>query len=208
VQACLGASLKLHAVDAPEVRYVKSGDVSIAYATVGEGPFDLVFVGGWVLSVLGSAWDGPAADTLSRLASFSRLILFDKRGTGASDRSSAIPDFETRMDDIRAVMDAVGSERAALLGVSEGGPMTLLFAATYPERTAAAVLYATGASWMRAADYCSLKGHSGTIAQAAATSHLAVRRVSEWLPLAVAEVDDALVAKDDGSDGRVVAPAL
>ncbi len=140
-------------MDGPEVRYAKSGDVSIAYAAVGDGPFDVVFVGGWVLSVFESAWDGPAADTLSRLASFSRLILFDKRGTGASDRSAGIPDFETRMDDIRVVMDAVGSERAALLGVSEGGPMTLLFAATYPARTAAAVLYATGASWVRAADY-------------------------------------------------------
>jgi pimeloyl-ACP methyl ester carboxylesterase len=140
-------------VDAPEVRYVKSGDVSIAYSTVGEGPFDLVFVAGWVLSVFESAWDGPAAETLSRLASFSRLILFDKRGTGLSDRSSGIPDLETRMDDIRVVMDAVGSKRAALLGVSEGGPMTLLFAATYPERTAAAVLYGTGASFAQSPEY-------------------------------------------------------
>src|SRR4029453_14217734 len=128
------------------------GDLSLAYSAVGDGPFDLVFVAGWVLSVFESAWDGPAANTLSRLASFSRLILFDKRGTGLSDRSSGIPDLETRMDDIRAVMDAVGSERAALLGVSEGGPMTLLFAATYPERTAAAILYGTGASWARADD--------------------------------------------------------
>ncbi len=140
-------------MEAPEVRYARSGDVSIGYATLGEGPFDLVFVAGWVLSVFESAWDGPAADTLSRLASFSRLILFDKRGTGVSDRSSGIPDLETRMDDIRAVMDAAGSERAALLGVSEGGPMTLLFAATYPERTAAVVLYGSGASFVRTADY-------------------------------------------------------
>jgi len=140
-------------VAVPQVRYAKSGDVSIAYSTVGDGPFDLVFVAGWVLSVFESAWDGPAADTLSRLASFSRLILFDKRGTGLSDRSSAIPDLETRMDDIRVVMDAVGSNRAALLGVSEGGPMTLLFAATYPERTAAAILYGTGASFMRSEEY-------------------------------------------------------
>lgn len=140
-------------MDAPEVRYTKSGDTSIAYSTVGDGSFDLVFVGGWVLSVFESAWDGPAADTLSRLASFSRLILFDKRGTGLSDRSSGIPDLETRMDDIRAVMDAVGSKRAALLGVSEGGPMTLLFSATYPDRTAAAILYATGASFKRSEEY-------------------------------------------------------
>ena len=145
--------LRLRCVTALEVRYAKSGDVSIAYSTVGDGPFDLVFVAGWVLSVFESAWDGPAADTLSRLASFSRLILFDKRGTGLSDRSSGIADLETRMDDIRVVMDEVGSTRAALLGVSEGGPMTLLFAATHPERTAAAVLYGTGASFMRSEEY-------------------------------------------------------
>jgi pimeloyl-ACP methyl ester carboxylesterase/class 3 adenylate cyclase len=140
-------------VDAPEVRYTRSGDVSIAYAVVGDGPFDVVFVSGWILSVLATAWEGPAADLLQNLASFSRLILFDKRGTGLSDRDAGIPDLETRMDDIRAVMDAVGSERAALLGVSEGGPMTLLFAATYPQRTAAAILYGTGASNVRSDDY-------------------------------------------------------
>jgi class 3 adenylate cyclase len=140
-------------MEAPEVRYARSGDVSIAYATVGDGPFDLVFVGGWVLSVFEAAWDGPAAETLSRLASFSRLILFDKRGTGLSDRTTGIPDLETRMDDIRAVMDAVGSKRAAILGVSEGGPMTLLFSATYPERTAATILYGASPSNVRSADY-------------------------------------------------------
>lgn len=140
-------------MEAPTVRYAKSGDVNIAYSVVGDGPFDLVFVSGWVLSVLESAWEGPAADTLSRLALFSRLILFDKRGTGLSDRATGIPDLETRMDDIRAVMDAAGSKRAAIMGVSEGGPMTLLFAATYPERTAAAILYGTGPSSVKAEDY-------------------------------------------------------
>ena len=140
-------------VNAPELRYTTSGDVGIAYATVGDGPFDLVFVGGWVLSMFEAAWDGPAADTLGRLGSFARLILFDKRGTGASDRSCGIPDLETRMDDVRAVMDAAGSERAALLGVSEGGPMTLLFAATYPERTAAMIAYGTTPTWIRADDF-------------------------------------------------------
>lgn len=140
-------------VEAPEVRYARSGDINIAYSVAGDGPFDLVFVSGWVLSVLESAWDGPAAETLSRLASFSRLILFDKRGTGLSDRATGIPDLETRMDDIRAVMDGANSKRAAILGVSEGGPMTLLFAATYPERTAAAILYGTGPSYRRADDY-------------------------------------------------------
>lgn len=119
---------------APEVRYAKSRDVSIAYSVVGEA-FDLVFVSGWVLSALEHAWPGTPADFFQRLASFSRLILFDKRGTGLSDRATGIPDLETRMDDIRAVMDAVDTKRAAIMGVSEGGPVTLLFAATYPERS-------------------------------------------------------------------------
>lgn len=140
-------------VEAPEVRFAKSGDVNIAYSIVGDGPFDLVFVGGWVLSNHQVAWEGPPAAFFSRLSSFSRLILFDKRGTGLSDRSTGIPDLETRMDDIRAVMDTVESKRAAIFGVSEGGPMTALFAATYPERTAAAVLYGTMASYFRSHDY-------------------------------------------------------
>jgi class 3 adenylate cyclase/pimeloyl-ACP methyl ester carboxylesterase len=140
-------------VDAPEVRYAKSGDVSIAYAVVGDGPFDVVFVSGWILSNFEVAWDGSAVEFYERMASFCRLILFDKRGTGLSDRTAGIPDLETRMDDIRAVMDAVGSERAAIVGVSEGGPMTMLFTATYPERVAATVLYGTIASYKRADDY-------------------------------------------------------
>ena len=140
-------------MQAPEVRYAKSGDVSIAYSVVGEGPFDLVFVGGWVLSSLEVAWEGPPADFFRGLASFSRLILFDKRGTGLSDRVTGIPDLETRMDDIRAVMDAIGSKRAAIMGFSEGGPMSLLFTATHPERSAAAVLFGTGASYLWAEDY-------------------------------------------------------
>jgi len=140
-------------VEAPEVRFAKSGDVNIAYSMVGDGPFDLVFVGGWVLSCHEVAWEGPPAAFFSRLSSFCRLILFDKRGTGLSDRTTGIPDLETRMDDIRAVMDAVGSKRAAIMGVSEGGPMTALFAATYPERTAGAVLYGTMASYFRSHDY-------------------------------------------------------
>lgn len=140
-------------VEAPDVRYAKSGDVSIAYATIGDGPIDLVFVSGWVLSNFGVAWEGTAADFYSEIPSFARLILFDKRGTGMSDRAPGIPDLETRMDDIRAVMDAVGSKRAAIMGFSEGGPMSMLFAATYPERTAALILYGTLATWTRADDY-------------------------------------------------------
>jgi class 3 adenylate cyclase/pimeloyl-ACP methyl ester carboxylesterase len=140
-------------VDAPEVNYARSGDVNVAYAVVGEGPFDLVLVGGWVVSNLEWAWAGPAGEFFTRLAEFSRLILFDKRGTGLSDRVRGVADLETRMDDVRAVMDAVGSKRAAVMGVSEGGPMTILFAATYPERVAAAVLYASRVCYRRADDY-------------------------------------------------------
>ncbi|HEX7434805.1 MAG TPA: adenylate/guanylate cyclase domain-containing protein [Anaerolineaceae bacterium] len=127
----------------PETRFTQSGDASIAYQVLGDGPFDLVFVPGFV-SHIEFAWEDPAyARLLQQLASFSRLILFDKRGTGLSDRFTGIPPLEQRMDDVRAVMDEIGSQRAALFGVSEGGSMSILFAATYPERTSALVLYGT-----------------------------------------------------------------
>jgi pimeloyl-ACP methyl ester carboxylesterase/class 3 adenylate cyclase len=125
----------------PETKYAKSGDVSIAYQAFGEGPPDLVFVPGFV-SHVEHWWEEPSsARSLQRLASFSRLILFDKRGTGLSDPVLGVPTLEERMDDVRAVMDAVGSEKAALLGDSEGGPMCCLFAATYPDRTSALAIY-------------------------------------------------------------------
>jgi pimeloyl-ACP methyl ester carboxylesterase/class 3 adenylate cyclase len=134
----------------PETRYARSGGVSIAYQVLGDGPFDLVFVPGFV-SNLEYTWEEPASDRFyRRLASFCRLIIFDKRGTGLSDRVAGVPDLETRIDDIRAVMDAVGSNRAAVLGYSEGGSMAALFAATYPQRTPALVLYGTflAAEWL------------------------------------------------------------
>src|SRR5947209_17564029 len=125
----------------PETRYAKSGDLRIAYQVVGSGPLDLVFVPGFA-SNLDAGWEMPPwARFFSRLATFSRLILFDKRGTGLSDRSAGIATLEERMDDVRVVMDAAGSERAALFGVSEGGPMSVLFAATYPDRASALILY-------------------------------------------------------------------
>lgn len=125
----------------PQTRYAKSGDVNVAYQVLGEGPLDLVYVWGW-LSHLDLQWTEPTvASFLQRLASFSRLIMFDKRGTGLSDPVGAAPTFEERMDDIRAVMDAVGSERAALLGFSEGSALSCLFAASYPERTTGLILY-------------------------------------------------------------------
>src|ERR1700694_1542115 len=120
------------AVGPPEIRYAKSGDVNIAYSVVGNGPFDVVFVSGWVLSNLEVGWEGSAAEFYKGISSFCRLILFDKRGTGLSDRVSGMPDFDTRMDDVRAVMDAAGSRRAAVMGFSEGGPLAILFAATHP----------------------------------------------------------------------------
>jgi class 3 adenylate cyclase len=139
----------------PTTRYARSGDVSIAYQVVGEGPLDLVYVPGWV-SHLDLNWEQPSyARFLERLASFSRLILFDKRGTGLSDRVSveSLPTLEERMDDVRAVMDAAGSERAALLGASEGGPMCALFAATYPERVRSLVMYGSYARGLPEGDY-------------------------------------------------------
>jgi pimeloyl-ACP methyl ester carboxylesterase/DNA-binding winged helix-turn-helix (wHTH) protein/class 3 adenylate cyclase len=139
----------------PETKYAKSGNVNIAYQVVGDGPIDVVFVMGWV-SHLEYYWKNVEfARFLTRLASFSRLILFDKRGTGLSDSVSLgeLPTLEQRMDDMRAVMDAVGSDHAALVGVSEGGPMAALFAATYPEKTTGLVMIGTYARRLRDDDY-------------------------------------------------------
>ena len=137
----------------PKTQYAKSGDVSIAYQVVGDGPIDLIVVPGFISHVeLG--WESPvAARTFERLASFSRLILFDKRGTGLSDPVTEAPTLEVRMDDVRAVLDAAGSERAALMGVSEGAPMSILYAATYPDRASALVLYGGMARSTWAEDY-------------------------------------------------------
>ncbi|MEO5986597.1 MAG: adenylate/guanylate cyclase domain-containing protein [Candidatus Limnocylindria bacterium] len=136
-----------------EISYARSGDVHIAYQVTGGGPFDLVLVPGF-FSHLELGWDHPDhAAFLDRLGSFARLIRFDKRGTGLSDRDVGLPDLETRMDDVRAVMDAAGSARAALFGYSEGGPMSALFAATYPERTRALVIYGSYARRLQTEDY-------------------------------------------------------
>jgi pimeloyl-ACP methyl ester carboxylesterase len=145
----LGESL----VETPETHYARSGDVNIAYQVLGDGPFDLVFVPGSI-SHVELVWQVPAWAAFNRrLASFSRLILLDKRGTGMSDRVPGAPMLETRMDDVRAVMDAVGSERAAVLGLSEGGSMSALFAATYPDRTSALVLCGAPPRMMWTPDY-------------------------------------------------------
>jgi pimeloyl-ACP methyl ester carboxylesterase len=126
---------------AAKTKYVTNGDVSIAYQVSGDGPMDLVVVPGFI-SHLELDWTNPLnVEFLTRLMSFSRLIRFDKRGTGLSDPVGKVPTLEERMEDVHAVMDAVGSERAALLGISEGGAMAALFAATYPERVSALIIY-------------------------------------------------------------------
>jgi class 3 adenylate cyclase/dienelactone hydrolase len=142
-------------VDRPETRYTKSGDVNIAYQVVGEGPLDLIWVPGWISNVE-EGWEVPEyAHFLRRLASFSRLVLFDKRGTGLSDRVSndRLPTLEQRMDDVHAVLEAAGSERAAVFGASEGGNMSVLFTATYPQRVRSLVLAGVYAKRVWSLDY-------------------------------------------------------
>jgi pimeloyl-ACP methyl ester carboxylesterase len=137
----------------PQTRYAKSGKVSLAYQVVGEGPIDLVFCQGFVSNV-DFWWEMPiAARLLRRLASFSRLIIWDKRGTGLSDPVDRVPTLEERVDDLHAVMAAAGSERAAIYGISEGGPMSMHFAAAHPERTAALILYGSFPRFTAAPDW-------------------------------------------------------
>jgi len=164
-------------VELPEVEYARSGDLSIAYQVVGDGPVDLVYVP-LLLSPVFSWYVPQIGEFFRQLASFSRLILFDKRGTGASDRPRTPPTLELQMDDVRAVLDAVGSEQAALLGAGHGGQMAALFAATYPERTVALVLYSAWARLPGTAEehremvrgtrerLGSARSHGGVVAQA------------------------------------------
>lgn len=140
-------------MEIPDVQYARSGDVAIAYQVVGEGPIDLVFFRSMAGDVL-STWDHPLSKRhVQGLASFSRLLMLDKRGTGLSDRVREVPTLETRMDDVRAVMDAVGSEKALLWSGHEGTRMAILFAATYPERTAGLMLIDPSVRGLRASDY-------------------------------------------------------
>jgi class 3 adenylate cyclase len=137
----------------PKTRYAHNGDVSIAYQVVGDGPVDLIFVPGFV-SHLEIAWEEEMfARPLRRMASFARLILYDKREQGLSDRLGRPPTLEQSMEDLRSVLDAAGSERAALFGISEGGPMSILLAATYPQRVSHLALYGTYARFTRTDDY-------------------------------------------------------
>lgn len=137
----------------PKTKYAKSDEINIAYQVVGDGPIDIVYVPGWV-SNIDMMWENPRlARFFIRLTKFSRLILFDKRGTGLSDRVTELSTLEERMHDVRAVMDAVGSERAALFGHSEGGSMSALFAATYPQRTLALIIFGGYAKRKHSEDY-------------------------------------------------------
>ena len=139
--------------DLPDVQYARSGEVAIAYQVVGEGDEDILFVRGTLADLL-AGWDMPLfVDHIDRLAQSGRVLLFDKRGSGLSDPVRQVPTLETRMDDIRAVMDAAGSERAVLWAAQEGTRIAVLFAATYPERTTALVLYDPSARGLWAPDY-------------------------------------------------------
>jgi pimeloyl-ACP methyl ester carboxylesterase/class 3 adenylate cyclase len=138
-----------------EIRYAKSGGVNVAYRVSGSGPVDLVFVGGWVTHLEMWEEDPAIAQFMSAITRFARVVEFDKRGTGLSDRvpEDRLPTMEDRMDDIRAVMDAVGLERASIFGFSEGGALAMLFAATYPERTTSLVIWGSYASMVKRPDY-------------------------------------------------------
>jgi class 3 adenylate cyclase len=139
----------------PKTQYARSGDLHIAYQVVGNAALDLVYVPGWI-SHVELAWDEPTlASFLHRLASFSRLIMFDKRGTGLSDRlpNDQLPTLEERMDDVRAVMDAAGSQRAAVFGFSEGSNLSAVFAATHPQRTSALIMFGGFAKRIWSSDY-------------------------------------------------------
>src|SRR5215210_654038 len=137
----------------PETRYARSGEVNIAYQVFGDGPIDLVFVPGFV-SHIELGWGLPGrGDFLRALGEFSRVIQLDKRGTGCSDRVRDLPALETRVEDLKAVLDAVGCERAALFGVDAGGSTSVLFATTHPDRTAALILFGTSARYVRSEEH-------------------------------------------------------
>src|SRR5215210_5169568 len=140
-------------MDDPAVAYARNGKLHIAYQVVGEGPHDLLLAQG-IFSHLDHQWNQPAyAAFLRRLGSFARLIMFDPRGSGLSDRALELPPLEEQMDDVSAVLDAVGSERPVLFGVSQSGAMGMLYAATHPERAAGLVLYGAYPSAIRDAAY-------------------------------------------------------
>jgi class 3 adenylate cyclase len=179
----------------PVARYARSGDLHIAYTVQGEGPMDLVWIPPWI-SQVEYLWSEPhLAAVMERLTGFSRMITFDRRGSGLSDPLQGAPTLEEQMDDVLAVMDAAGSERAAINATLEGGPMAALFAATHPDRTSALVLYATFARATWAPDYdfawkaderdaamaeCVERWGEGLVAGGVARSRMADPRFREW----------------------------
>ncbi|HLY85965.1 MAG TPA: adenylate/guanylate cyclase domain-containing protein [Gaiellaceae bacterium] len=192
----------------PGIRYARSGEVSIAYQVVGDGPFDLVWTPG-ALSNLGFTWEDEAgARFLRALASFSRLIIFDKRGTGLSDRVAGVADLETRMDDIRAVMDAAGSETAAVCGVSEGGPMASLFAATYTERVRTLVIYGSLPRFVRGPNFPWAKPRHEYLAEceAEAAAWGTEENAREWLEAQGLETTPEAVRERARRDQMAISP--
>jgi pimeloyl-ACP methyl ester carboxylesterase len=172
----------------PETKYARAGDLSIAYQVFGSGPRDLVLLSTF-WNQIEHHWELPSfARALERLGAFARVLMLDKRGSGLSDRVVGTPSAEERMDDIRAVMEAVGSRRAALLGASEGGTLAALFAATYPERVEALIIYGSTARWAdtlsesRAAGGAVISQRSSRRALARTTTFTAGSRVSSVLP--------------------------
>ena len=158
----------------PTTRYAVSGEVNIAYQTMGDGPIDIVLVPGIVSHVEFLHEFSEYTAFLRRLSKFARVVTFDKRGQGLSDKISGAPALEERMDDLRAIMDAIGSQRAALLGISEGSAMSALFAATYPERVSQLILYG---GFARNADLWGSDSSDGK--SVAAYSALGQRRLDE-----------------------------
>jgi class 3 adenylate cyclase len=178
----------------PETKYARTADgIHIAYQVFGDGPIDLVFVMGWMTNI-DAMWEDPAfAHMLSQLGTFARVIVFDKRGCGLSDRVSLneLPTLEMRMDDLRAVMDASESERAVLLGISEGGPMAMLFAATYPERTIALTLYGTHWTWVPD-DWGVFHEHLDFVERTWGTDEYAASAYREWAAPSLADDERAI----------------
>lgn len=192
----------------PDVGYARSGEVSIAYSVLGDGPFDLVWTPG-ALTHLELNWeDEEKARFFCALASFSRLITFDKRGTGLSDRVAGIADLETRMDDIRAVMDAAGSESAVVCGVSEGGPMALLFAATYPERVRALVSYGSLPRFVRGPNFPWREPKHEYLAEWEAEAQIwgSEENAREWLEYMGAEITPESVRERARYDRLLISP--
>ena len=179
----------------PETRYAKTADgVHVAYQVLGDGPVDVVVIIGWV-SNLEAIWEEPLLSRFfTRLASSCRLILFDKRGVGLSDRVpvSELPTLETRMDDARAVMDAAGSTRAIVFGISEGGPMAMLFAATYPDRTIGLLLFGTQADWaIRGSSDAEFESYLDEMESQWGTVERARRELREWAAPSLGDDDRA-----------------